>query len=573
MTPILKRLVAGGAAWCALGCVPDATLHMGSDAGSAGSRGAAPDPGAGGIAGAHPDAAGLGGDPGVGGNPIGSDADAGEADGSADRSGAAGTDGVPVSAGSAGVAGSPSGSSDLGGTGPSRSGGSAGVDGAPATAGTAGLDGVGGMGGDGDTPTAGSAGHGGDVEAVGQGGCAGECGAGVGGAPAAGGVLVAGASGAGTSGQAAGGAAEAGTAGEGAGGDAAGGAGTAEAAGRAGAAGAAGGAGGGGMNGTEVCGNLIGETWTSAGSPYVLMCDTHVVSLTIEPGVVVQASGPYVFEVGGSLAAVGTGDSPITFTTTHGNSTGWAGILFNAAQATQFMHVTVENSRGSGIRIIDTAVTLKNCTLRANEALQGGGVSVAGSLSEVAIYNSVITGNVATDYFDAGGGLFMRDGAQVDVQNTIISGNSTVYANALGGGVFLCGGTLSMSNTVVVENGATVYGNGSGGITVGSGGLSNCTGGTVAIDSSIVFNNVLFQISGSGVTVDYSNVQGGYSGTDNIAANPLFADPEFHLVPGASPCIDKGNPDPMRNDACQPPGLGEARNDMGAFGGPIACEW
>ena len=40
-----------------------------------------------------------------------------------------------------------------------------------------------------------------------------------------------------------------------------------------------------------------------------------------------------------------------------------------------------------------------------------------------------------------------------------------------------------------------------------------------------------------------------------------------------SPCIDAGNPDPQHNDVCLPPSLGTVRNDMGAHGGPSACEW
>ena len=44
-------------------------------------------------------------------------------------------------------------------------------------------------------------------------------------------------------------------------------------------------------------------------------------------------------------------------------------------------------------------------------------------------------------------------------------------------------------------------------------------------------------------------------------------------MPIVSPCIDKGNPDPQYNDVCLPPSLGAARNDMGAYGGPGACQW
>ena len=53
------------------------------------------------------------------------------------------------------------------------------------------------------------------------------------------------------------------------------------------------------------------------------------------------------------------------------------------------------------------------------------------------------------------------------------------------------------------------------------------------------------------MTVTYSDVMGGWSGTGNIDADPLFVDPlngDFHLGHFAtgqasdSPCIDAGDP-------------------------------
>jgi hypothetical protein len=44
------------------------------------------------------------------------------------------------------------------------------------------------------------------------------------------------------------------------------------------------------------------------------------------------------------------------------------------------------------------------------------------------------------------------------------------------------------------------------------------------------------------------------------------------IAPG-SPCTDRGHPAPEYEDACSPPSLGTARNDVGAHGGPGACSW
>ncbi|MDW7680281.1 MAG: NosD domain-containing protein, partial [bacterium] len=62
------------------------------------------------------------------------------------------------------------------------------------------------------------------------------------------------------------------------------------------------------------------------------------------------------------------------------------------------------------------------------------------------------------------------------------------------------------------------------------------------------------------------NYNGLSPGIGDISLNPLFADStnsNFNLNPD-SPCIDAGNPDAQFND------LDGSRNDMGAFGGPLA---
>jgi RHS repeat-associated protein len=64
-------------------------------------------------------------------------------------------------------------------------------------------------------------------------------------------------------------------------------------------------------------------TWTASGSPYLLDASVGVdagVTLTIQPGVIVEFNGsPYrEFGVAGTLKAVGTSSSPITFTSSQG---------------------------------------------------------------------------------------------------------------------------------------------------------------------------------------------------------------------------------------------------------------
>jgi hypothetical protein len=82
-------------------------------------------------------------------------------------------------------------------------------------------------------------------------------------------------------------------------------------------------------------------------------------------------------------------------------------------------------------------------------------------------------------------------------------------------------------------------------------------GGASPVATNCIFwGNTSNQIYGGGFPqpiITYSDVQGGYEGKGNINSDPLFIDPISF------------------NDACQPPGLGTNRNDMGIYGGPSNC--
>ncbi|MEZ6234399.1 MAG: right-handed parallel beta-helix repeat-containing protein [Phycisphaerales bacterium] len=68
--------------------------------------------------------------------------------------------------------------------------------------------------------------------------------------------------------------------------------------------------------------------------------------------------------------------------------------------------------------------------------------------------------------------------------------------------------------------------------------------GALTVRNSIVWNNALSQPAFVGaVAVQYSNIQGGWTGTGNINTNPAFkaaGQSDFRLNPG-SPCIDRGD--------------------------------
>ena len=110
---------------------------------------------------------------------------------------------------------------------------------------------------------------------------------------------------------------------------------------------------------TVVGGGIYANTtWTAANSPYLLTQSLVIFpgkTLTIEPGTTVRVTadqsfntGNYIYlEVRGTLNAIGTTSSPITFTSTIlGNESNWLGIRIKGSQGglVQMDHFNLTNS-------------------------------------------------------------------------------------------------------------------------------------------------------------------------------------------------------------------------------------
>ncbi len=128
------------------------------------------------------------------------------------------------------------------------------------------------------------------------------------------------------------------------------------------------------------------------------------------------------------------------------------------------------------------------------------------------------------------------------VTNNTFVGN---HAERNGGGMYVEGTTTAMNNIV--------YGN------------------TANVGSPQIHN-----LADTSLTVTWSDIEGGFEGTGNIDADPLFADTIDYFLTATSPAVDAGNPDAAYYDpenasapgnAC-PPALGSITNDIGAYGGP-----
>jgi hypothetical protein len=238
------------------------------------------------------------------------------------------------------------------------------------------------------------------------------------------------------------------------------------------------------------------------------------------------------------------------------------------------------NAGGGGIYCVFSSMSLANVIISGNiasgimePATEGGGIYC--SNSNLSLLNTTISGNIATApslYWVYGGGINCSN-CILYLRNVVINANSA----GGGGGAICCNNSSpSLENVTMTQN------------TAGEGGGIYCGNPDPSFPdllNCILWNDTPQEIhvfAGS-VTAIYSDIQGGWSGTGNIYANPMFVSgplSEFHLSSG-SPCVDAGDPDPQYNDPEDPlhpgyalwPALGMVRNDMGVYGGPGAGGW
>ena len=251
---------------------------------------------------------------------------------------------------------------------------------------------------------------------------------------------------------------------------------------------------------------------------------------------------------------------------------------------------------GGGMYLWNTGTTaMSECHLEGNQAPGGGGI-YAGYLATLHIRHCTVIGNHGEGH---GAGIACRaarEGFPL-IENSLIIGNDA--GNHAGGGIYCSSSTPRIRNTLITENSA---GSGAAVACWEEGALAlieNCTlthnqatssGGAIDcrryasadVRNSILWNNEPDEIypGVTGVSVAYSNIAGGWEGSGNIDADPLFRSRHgFEYLLGiASPCIDAG--DPVIQDGISdwhpkwPQWYPNApRSDMGAYGGPGNLGW
>ena len=300
----------------------------------------------------------------------------------------------------------------------------------------------------------------------------------------------------------------------------------------------------------------------------------------------------------------------------------WAIIKNNLIQSNSCSNGSLTNS-GGGLSIFSNTIVSGN-TIRDNQASSntqqafGGGLHFEGGDS-IIVTDNILTGNVATTNSTSrpgvGGGayFFRKDSAFIKVVRNIFAFNgvkSSYWSGGSGVGFDNVNGDVLFVNNIIHNNnysGSNVcHGGGiyithseveiinntfSGNTGTYGGGVCNRYSEETVYknnifwnDSSSIGNQEIEIIKNSGEPdpeITYCDIQGGWTGTGNINLDPMFLDPsnQWFCLHDQSPCIDSGDlnildpEDPLNPGYALWPARGTIISDMGAFGGPYACDW
>ncbi|MFN3343182.1 MAG: PKD domain-containing protein, partial [Flavobacteriales bacterium] len=283
-----------------------------------------------------------------------------------------------------------------------------------------------------------------------------------------------------------------------------------------------------------------------------------LVTLTIEPGIVVDFTGYYYLNVKGTLRAVGTVTDSIRFTTrdtlgfSQNNHTGWAGIRIhtrnNTNDTSRFSYCVVEFGKANGTSGLPNAshggglyfyqswkIILNNSSIRNNYAQTAGGglyeyYSFVNASSAQTIRNCVFKNNKSAT---TGGAIYTQRGLELAIENCTFIRNT---AASSGGAIFVentansrakIGNCRFSYNNAIGGGAVSVYG------TLPGGYINDCTlnnntaqnGGAIQVSQAlcdikncVIVNNTA---TSNGGGIYFNNVFSNFSGTNAIFNNTI----------------------------------------------------
>ncbi|MDX9724513.1 MAG: right-handed parallel beta-helix repeat-containing protein, partial [Myxococcota bacterium] len=285
-------------------------------------------------------------------------------------------------------------------------------------------------------------------------------------------------------------------------------------------------------------GNIINQTWTSAGSPYIVRGDIIIPDgafLSIQAGVEVQFANSDSMSSGfdtarteltvlGTLTVNGTQPSPVRFRAQSGTASGiWYGLVVaDGAIDVSLQHASIEHAV-QAIRYGSSGSVLDTEAVEIGTASQRGVWVTAGS----PVINGLNIHNVHT-------GILVDASASAEIKHTSVYSTSSY-------GIFITAGAASGSSSIEF---CSIHGPGLDGIQYN--GTQSGTG-ALAVIATIVSSAGRYGVYRNNygtINLSYSNVWGSgntnllnvASGSGNQSANPLFVSSSNLRLTANSPC-------------------------------------
>ena len=333
------------------------------------------------------------------------------------------------------------------------------------------------------------------------------------------------------------------------------------------------------------------------GSPYVITDNIVVtagVTLTIQPGVMLQFRAGRSLIVEGRLVAVGTPSSPVVFTR-HGAAP-WGAIVFLGSTADNHIsYATVEyagvdehNPYWQGIIAYDSKLRVEHSTIRHLDLMGLTLESCEALVSDNVIHDVCIDGihviwgsvvvrgnhvynayeGIELEFMDTPAVLLdnhvhdiVDDCIDLDSSSAIIERNELHHCGDKGISIAYTSSVTLVNNLVYTCTEGIAVQDGSSARIVNNTVTDNQhgiglhkhyleSGGTATLVNCVVWGNGtdLELRDGSVVTITYSDISsdagGIWPGEGNINADPLFLAPQNHIyqLSEDSPCVDTGTP-------------------------------